>query len=304
LVVADAGPGAGLGHIARCSAIVAGLRVRGVRCRCVAVGAEEAPHSIIEWETKKALGEIPPIAPALVLLDSYRLDAASVRDQARARRLALMHDEGPLVEPSDLIVTSDPRLVGARAEVVGGAALSPLGPRFWGLPEPLEPAHRVRRVLVTTGGGDPGGHAVAIASAVREAMPEAEVALVRGPHADFADPPGIQVLDRPESLLEPLMEADLAVTAAGNSVLEAAAVGTPAVAVVMAENQRAIARALADHGATELFEPETLGRLVGAVRTLAADPELRRQRSRRGREVVDGYGALRVAFLIDALLKG
>jgi spore coat polysaccharide biosynthesis predicted glycosyltransferase SpsG len=246
---------------------------------------------------------IPACQPPLLLLDSYRLEAASVRKRTGAARLALMHDEGPLPAIAELIVTSDPQVVGTRAGIVGGPDLAPLGPGFWGLPAPAEPAPEVRRVLVTTGGGDPAGHAVGLARAVSQAVPRAEVLLVRGPHADFPDPPGVTVLDRPASLLEPLIAADLALTAAGNSLLEAAAVGTPTVGVVLAENQRAIARGLADQGATELFPPDAQEPLVTAIRALAASPDTRRERARRGRALVDGYGALRIAFLLARLLE-
>ncbi len=303
LVVADAGADAGLGHIARCSAIAVALRTRGLHCRCLAVGTDIPPRAVIAWEPVANAEALTRLNPRLLLLDTYRLDATAVRARTGARRLAAMHDEGPLLEEADLIITSDPRVMGASANVVGGPELSPLGPRFWGLPEPPDPAEHVRRVLVTTGGGDPGGYAVAIARTVHDALADAKVTLVRGPHAAFADPEGgIAVLDRPPSLLEHLLSADMVVTAGGNTALEAAAVGIPTVTLVLAENQRAITGALAAGGATDLLDPAPLAELGNAVRTLAVDRELRRERVRRGREIVDGYGALRAAFVLAGLV--
>jgi spore coat polysaccharide biosynthesis predicted glycosyltransferase SpsG len=302
LVVADAGPGAGLGHVARCSAIATGLLARGVAARCLAVGPAAPPSALIPWESVPDVEAIAPTRPELLLLDSYLLDPHHLQEVTEARRLAVMHDVGPLPEASSLSVTTDPLLAGSRPEVIGGPPYSCLAAGFWGLPERPRAPKRVGRVLVTTGAGDPQRLAAPIASTVRDALPDAGVVLVRGPHAEFGDPDGVRVLDQPDSLLAPLLNADLAVTSAGNSLLEALAVGVPTVGLVLAENQRPSAEALAAGGATELCETTDLNELAGAVHRLAHDRAAREQRSRRGRELIDGYGALRVAFLLSRIV--
>jgi UDP:flavonoid glycosyltransferase YjiC (YdhE family) len=237
-------------------------------------------------------------------VDSYQLEPGSLRKQTGARRLACMHDVGPLTDGADFTLTTDPALAGTRPGVVGGLALTCLGPAYWGLPDPPEPPDHVRRALVTMGGGDPGGHAVAVAQTVREALgPGVEVTVVRGPQANFADPPGMVVLDRPPSLLAPLRAADLTVTACGSSLLEALAVGTPTIGVVLAANQRPKAEEIARQGATELLEPAAHQALAEAVGALAADARARRARSQAGSGLEDGYGALRVAYRLSELLS-
>jgi spore coat polysaccharide biosynthesis predicted glycosyltransferase SpsG len=302
LIVADAGKDAGLGHIARCSAIAAGLQVRGIALRCVAVGGSEAPQSIVNWESVRTPEDIPVIGPALVVVDSYRLEHRVVLDHAGGRALAVFHDLGPIPEHADLVITTDPG-VPATPELIGGLRFACLGPSYWGLPDSLPALDRVRHVLVTTGGGDPGGHAVAVASAVRDAIPSAQITLVRGPHADFDKVAGVRILDRPRSLLEPLLTADIVVSSAGNTLLEAMASGTPTVALVMADNQRPSAAALAAAGATVLCEPHDPEAVGLVARRLANDPDSRRRFSRLGRDLVDGYGALRVAFLLDRIAR-
>ncbi len=304
LIVADAGPGAGLGHVARCSAIAAALRARGVESLRIAVGATQPPHSLLSWECVPAADRIPASSPRVLLLDSYLLDPGAVRARARPQRLVVMHDDGPLADHSDLTITTDPRLVGSRPQVVGGLTMTCLGPTFWGLPAPTPVSDRIGRVLVTTGGGDPGGHAVHLAVGLQRALSGTEVTLVRGPQAAFDDPAEVRVLDRPRSLLEPLMRADLAVTSAGSTLLEALAVGTPALAVILADNQRPTADALAARGATALYAPADVPAIVAAVAQLSRDPRAREQCVRRGRELVDGHGALRVAFLLWRMISG
>ena len=91
--------------------------------------------------------------------------------------------------------------------------------------------------------------------------------------------------------------ADLAVTAAGSTSWELARVGTPQVAIVLADNQRPVAQGLAAEGlAVSLgwhadLTPESI---AGAVGALAGDAGRRGEMSRRGRELIDGRGACRV----------
>ena len=94
------------------------------------------------------------------------------------------------------------------------------------------------------------------------------------------------------------MEAcDLAVTGAGQTMLEALATGRPAVAVITADNQRAQARAVED--VVVLAEDDAWAK----VAELAADRERRLDLAVRAREAVDGRGAHRVAEALLALVE-
>jgi spore coat polysaccharide biosynthesis predicted glycosyltransferase SpsG len=302
LIVADAGRRAGLGHLARCTAIAVALSCRGVDTRCLALGAE-APlvQDGIAWEAVESAERIPPAPAPVLLLDSYRVPPAALRARLDVGALALMHDRGQVPDGAALVITSDHELSDGRLGVIGGPRMTCLRPAFWGLPdEPPTPAS-LRRVLVATGGGDPGGHAIPVAERVRSTLPEAEVRLVRGPYAHWEAPPGIATLDRPASLLEALLEADLVVTAAGQALYEAMAAGTATIALPLAENQRAAARAFELLGATEVVEPDALEALGQRLERLDEHPAECGVRARRARVLVDGYGALRVAHRLTRL---
>lgn len=303
LMIADAGPGSGLGHLARCSALAAALGTRGVRCDLLASGAEQPPHAPLEWRAAPDVRVLAGSAPALLLLDSYRLDPQDVRAWFRPRRQVTLHDAGPLPAASDLVLTTDPALAGTQPNVIGGSELTCLGPGFWGLPPAPSPAPRIRRVLVTTGGSDPGGYAVPLAEVTARSLPGAAVSLVRGPQASFPDPVGIRVLERPPSLLGAMLEADLVVSSAGSSLLEALACGTPAVAILLAGNQRPKASALADRGIVRLVEAGDEATLAALLARLDRDPSDRARQATLGQQEIDGYGALRVAYRLAALLR-
>jgi UDP-2,4-diacetamido-2,4,6-trideoxy-beta-L-altropyranose hydrolase len=296
LVIADAGAQAGLGHVSRSGAVAVALRARGYELECRAFGiVEPLQRDGLNWSPLDDVAALQASRAALLLLDSYRLDATEVRAAAQPSALVLMHDASN-VQPgtADLQVTVPPANHGSEHQL-SGARYACLRPVFWGL-APRTPPARVGTVLVSAGSNADAG---SVAAATRSALPDARIRLVRGPFADSDTPAGIEVLDRPDSLLEPLLEADLVVTAGGQTMLEAVATGTPCVAFAQVENQRRQLDYLAELGAVEAAD----GDLPGTVARIAASPEQLRELSLRGSEVIDGFGALRVAFAADAIAE-
>jgi spore coat polysaccharide biosynthesis predicted glycosyltransferase SpsG len=109
------------------------------------------------------------------------------------------------------------------------------------------------------------------------------------------------VLDRPPSLLDALLDADLAVTGGGQVLYEAMAAGTATIALPLAENQRRAVRGLEILGATEIVEPGALGVLGQRLERLDENPAECGLRAARARVLVDGHGALRVAYRLTCL---
>jgi UDP-2,4-diacetamido-2,4,6-trideoxy-beta-L-altropyranose hydrolase len=149
------------------------------------------------------------------------------------------------------------------------------------------------RVLVTLGGEDAGAALAAAVAAVEAALPDASIDLVAGAFAHSASVRSARVtLHRGLPTLRGLLlEADFAVTAAGMTLYECLATGTPAVAVPLAENQKPAYDELSRAGLIVPGGPD----LSAAVERLARDAPFRRELSERGRGVVDGRGAERVA---------
>lgn len=279
MVAADAWPDAGLGHLGRSGAVAVALRSRGVTVEARAIGAREGEQRDgVSWSPVDDAGQID--AP-VVLLDSYRTPREVAEELALTASVAVMHDEG--VPPSGAAFVVDP------AADLRHACLRPA---YWGLPR-RTPRDRVERVLVTTGGGDPGGRGVALAEAARDALPGVTVALVRGPQAPAGAPDGVEVVRAPASLLDELLRADLVVSGGGQTLFETAACGTPCVAVALATNQNRSLDALAAVGAVAT-RLDDLG-------LLAEDPAARAAMAAAAQTAVDGYGALRVAFALERL---
>jgi UDP-2,4-diacetamido-2,4,6-trideoxy-beta-L-altropyranose hydrolase len=110
-------------------------------------------------------------------------------------------------------------------------------------------------------------------------------------------PHPVRVASGVTDMAERLAWADLAVSAAGSTVLELARVGTPQLLIVLADNQAPGDAAMARDGlAVSLGRHESIdaGTVAAAVEALADDAERRQELSRRSREMVDGRGTERV----------
>jgi UDP-2,4-diacetamido-2,4,6-trideoxy-beta-L-altropyranose hydrolase len=281
-VLADAGPAIGLGHLSRAGAVAAALRVRGHEVTTVVVGDEGLLHDGIHW---KPVGDLAPPGHGPLLVDSYRVDVGAL---STARPVATFWDGAGDPPPGvDLAIT----LAGP-----DGPRLACLRPMFWGaIARPVAP--EVRRILVTTGGGAAGGVAELTAT-VTAAAPDVEVAAALGPYADEALPDGVVTIRTPPRMIDVLQGADLVVTAAGQTMLETLCVGTPCIATAVVDNQRAQLDVLAGAGGVRTAELDKIGEAVAA---LVGDTPARTQLAATGRELVDGFGALRVAALIAQL---
>lgn len=176
-----------------------------------------------------------------------------------------------------------------------------------------------RRLLVLMGGADPKGYStLALEAAVRatEVLPDdPEIVLVVG----AANPAAAELQYRATGLAARidvrydvrdmaalLGTVDLAISAAGSTVLEMAALGVPMVIGAQNESEVGPAAALSRRGAAidmgplEGVDPVTL---AGTVADLARDPDRRRALASSARSLVDGRGADRVAAAIAGTVR-
>lgn len=217
-----------------------------------------------------------------------------------------VEDLGPGSEYADLVVNAlyPTQLKASRAKELVGAEYAVLRPEF--LINTSLSWREHGRVLVTFGGSDPAGLTSRIVPSLREALPpEYEVKVILGIAApDFNPPQGVVVTRTPNSMAVEMAAADVIVTSAGRTVLEAAAVGTPV--VVVAQNAREATHSHLSYDRGVLFLG--LGNLIQAadvsqaVSGLLESPSLRQEISTRLRKNVSGDGARKIASNILDLL--
>lgn len=319
------GSSIGLGHVSRCMALARAFAAASVGARFLVspderVAALLAGASLeateVPWEVAEtlALEALEALRPEVVVVDSYAASSdlfASLR--SLAGQVVAIDDLADRSLPSHVVVNGG---VGAESLPYLGApdTLFLLGPRF-ALVDPRYQAvprrtatGRVRRVLVSLGGGDRVGAVATALAAVEGTVEDAVVDVVPGP---FAAPASeweaalggarnrVIVHRDVLNLRDLILAADVAVSGAGMTLYELAAAGTPAIVVGMSDNQRAnvegFGRAGAALAAGWADEPGLREGLAAALRRLVDDRDLRARVAARARDLVDGQGALRVA---------
>jgi len=253
----------------------------------------------VRWSPWQPGAQPAEPAPDLLLLDTYdRAEWQRITALAH-RRLVAFEDALPDPTAADVVIApengSEPS-----GQVLAGLSFACLRRPFWDI-GPRQVQDTPQRVLITTGGGDLGGLGRRIAERLRESFPSTELELVWGPGFGGEPPAAVTVLDRPASLLEPLLRADAVVCAGGQTMLEAAATGAPALVLEGAPNQRAQIASLA---ARDAIMPVGEEEVPAALERLLGSASLRRQLSGRAQEAVDGRGALRIATELEALARG
>lgn len=315
-VLTEAGHGPGLGHVRRCialgrAAVELGADVRVLVAGGVPLGPPLGPRLRLEacdWTTAvdAALGALHPAGADVVVVDSYAARATLLATLGRGGRcVVLIDDLADRPTPVDMVVNGGFHATHltyhGRPDTVYllGPRYALLDPAF-AEPVPMRSMGPVRRVLITLGGDAPSELFEAAIDGALCAAPQAQLDVVVGPFTTWSAAERDRVaVRRGLSSLRPLMlEADLAVTAGGMTLYECLASGVPIVALAIADNQRPN---IASLGAAGLLI-DGAASLESAIRRLVDDPALREAMSRRGREVVDGGGARRVAREIERMV--
>jgi UDP-2,4-diacetamido-2,4,6-trideoxy-beta-L-altropyranose hydrolase len=316
----------GLGHVIRCVALAQAVTARGGRPCFVmredggavpmveeaGFAVERLPASARPFEERERLLALAP-AGGWVVLDGYELAEALPAELRRRERRVLRILDGPAQGEADLFV--NPNLQAPAAP--GPAAL--FGARYALLRAEFLVARHTQRprppgplaILTMFGGSDVAGltpRVLGWLARSAQRLPPLALTAVLGPSAPTlaavraaaaSSPLPTRVLVGPANLAVIMSGVDLAITAAGGTVLELCALGVPPLAVTVADNQAGIAAALAAHGAgLDLGRAAGLGEaaVLDAVETAL---ERRPAMAAAARGLVDGTGAARVAQAME-----
>ena len=317
LLAADCGRGVGLGHLERMLALADALEPDVEVSMLIPQGdvvirqrVADRGHAPLE-----AAGDTPARVAAVagasvpfdvVVLDGYVFDVALQR-RLRDRAPLSVVDDLCLPAACDLAVNPAPgggalRPEGAGA-FLGGAAYalireSVVEARELALRHGREP----RTVLVSTGATDPTDLGRSVSHTLLERDPVVQVTRVVGPDSLDMDERALlreRLLEAPPDLADGLATATVYVGAAGTTAVQAACVGCPAVITAAVSNQAAQAAALEAAGCAVVVDAANL---ADACLALLDDLPRRMEMAARGRALVDGCGAARVADAIRHLV--
>ncbi len=333
LIRADAGPAIGTGHVMRCLALAQAWQDQGGEAHLAAtmlpmrverrLRRERVVVHKHEWcRDSGAVGCLAKeIRAEWVVIDGYELGAEYQRGVGRSGvRVMLIDDHGTTGKWSaDVLLDQN---LGSRAshypnshhatDLLLGTRYALLRREFTGDATGRETRLDGKKILVTVGGGDPGGgtNNAIVEMLTRVPVSQLEVRVVVGPATERSErlPPGGAservsfVHDPPE--MRALMEwADLAITGGGSTTWEAACVGLPLAVLALADNQRPVAERLDAAGiALHLGGSDVvaLQETADRVAALLEDPDRRREMRRLGQLAVDGHGARRVVQILKS----
>ena len=260
-----------------------------------------------EENLARDLQDIADSGPRILVNDILDTSVADVAVPLELKwRVVNIEDRGPGARLADLVINAlyapEPD---SGNHVLNGPRFATLRTEFMGCaPKVINP--RVRRVLITFGGTDPNDLARHTFSALHGRI-DAELRVIQGPAArPFEVPDGSVVLTDIPSMAAEMMDADLVITAAGRTVYEAAATGTPVLVLSQHPRESSHAHLSLEDGVIHLGLGTLVSgeELVNKVHGVCNDVELRREMSGRLRRSIDHLGAERIAYRMEGLIRG
>lgn len=257
-------------------------------------------------------------AGSLVLLaDSYYVTDGYLAALKQWGYLVLMDDMGTHCYPADCVVnynaSASPEAygrlyAGRNVRLVLGSRYVPLRRQF--RDRRYVPRKKVRRVLITTGGGDVGNIAGAILDRIY--APELSFYLVIGPFSPHfrkleelgRERGNVHICHNVADMAGLMCGCDIALTAGGSTVYELAAVGVPMICFSYAGNQEALAeymgrRNIAPTAGAWHIDPEgTLDRIGELFGEMVRDEAMRACCHERETAMADAKGAGRLAQIL------
>lgn len=343
VIRADAGAQIGMGHVMRCLALAQawqevegpaifvtcpGVSALEERLRAEGIEAVHQSFPIGGFEDVKRTVTVTHLTGAdWVVVDGYRFNAEYLKQLKNAGlRILLLDDNGGGDHYyADIILNqnihANEKLYLNRepyTQLLLGSRYILLRKEFWRWWRwQRDISQRARKVLVTLGGGDCYGVTIKVLQALQEiSNHDLEIVILVGtlnPHQeevrfaieDICFP--IRVEYCASDMPNLLKWADIAISAGGSTCWELAFMGLPALTIVLADNQRPVATALAQAGIVKnLGWHENLSHkdIVDALLPLLSDAALRTQMSRLGQRFIDDQGVKRVLLhLQDKAIK-
>ncbi|MEO5341784.1 MAG: UDP-2,4-diacetamido-2,4,6-trideoxy-beta-L-altropyranose hydrolase [Gammaproteobacteria bacterium SHHR-1] len=295
----DASPRIGTGHLMRCLALAELFLDQGHDCT---LAYAQCPPTLLQRAQRTGLGtlalsgtdpqsRLQALRAQLLVLDGYQFTPAYRRQLAQLAGTTLALDDAQDDRPlyASHVLNSSPqarpedyRRRAPQARLLLGMEYAPLRQEFLRLarPDPVaapDPAAAPGRILISLGGSDILNLGPALARLLLDRQPGLHIDLVMGAAATSGKeqaqrlakdyPQRLSLHQDSQQMARLMQQADLAITAAGSTLLELAYMALPGLALVVADNQApALRPPYSDwfqvRDLRQRPDPETLGQWV------------------------------------------
>lgn len=302
-VFTEAGTTYGYGHLTRCIAIAQALYTKKIKTHFIIRGdisqfslLAGCTFEITEWNCFRSIEKIP--VSFLSIIDSYYADEDLCRYiQEKSHVSVFIDDYNRIIYPGGYVLNSGINAEHIRypvcnnVEYLLGARFQPLRMEFWDTPQ-YQVNEGIENILMIFGGSDASNKTLQYYRLMRSFFPDKQFHVITGMSQQSRD----SILaenDRKttlyrslstEDVMRVMVNADLAVSAAGQTIFELARIGVPTVGVVVAKNQEYNYNNWVKTGF--LFHENEISRCFSY--------EQRRNASDIGRSIVDGKGVFRI----------
>ncbi|MEW6195432.1 MAG: glycosyltransferase [Bacteroidota bacterium] len=322
-IVTEGFQSTGYGHITRCLSLYQAFEERNIFPTLYINGDEAsklfAPDTqlkIIDWikYPTKLAGEIKN--SDVLIIDSYIGGIDHYNNFSRLSKISLFLDDNLRMDyPNGIILNGTinaeilPYKKEAGKEYLLGAKFIPIRKEFWNQP------HRkinqdISSILITYGGQDVKDLTLPTLKTLEEIFPRIKVNVVLGNNKNLEDKisksANVTVWHSIDAkqMMELMLNSDIAISAAGQTLYELAVTGTPTIAIAVADNQKNNILGWKKKGF--LIDPifyndiNLLRKIIGQINILSS-VKIRKKLSYAGESNINGQGARSIISLL--LLK-
>lgn len=337
---ADANEVIGTGHVMRCLSIAAEFYRRGEEVTVIVADnnskktVEANGYEVIclnsvwddlEKEIESLTELLKEKSVKFLITDSYYVTEKYLHAVKEYTKIIYIDDLDTFVYPVDMLINYNIyakslnyperyKKAGFKTKFLLGCKYAPLRKEFTGVNREIK--GKVTDILLTSGGTDRFNVMENLLDILEKQgwLESIEYHVILGKfhkHKEalekrWREYDNVHLLENIDNMSDYMLKCDIAVTAGGVTTYELCACGIPSVMYTLADNQLGIARAVSDKGlipwAGDVREnmDECMSSVVTHLRELMGDVEMRRNISRRMREMVDGRGCER---LVDGILN-
>ncbi len=327
-IVTEGGRDIGFGHISRCKAIYTAFTKKDIEPLFI-VNADSSVTSllkgtdyiILDWQKRKnELFDIIKYAD-IGILDSYLAPLPFYERFEKNVKVPIYIDDymrldyprGVILNPSIFGDETDYKR-GGTFPVLKGPDYVLLREEFWDV-SPKKVRERVENILITFGGDDARSLTLKVLKLLDRDFPEFTKTVIVSKgfkdqdikvlESEYRERPNITLIISPsgEMMRDAMLDADIAISAGGQTTYELARVGLPPIIIGIADNQRKNIEGWTKKGFIRYagwWDDQGLLKKVKSEIEALKDFHVRSEIGEIGRSLIDGKGALRV---VDELLS-
>ncbi len=323
-IITEGSSNIGFGHITRMLSIYQAFKEKNINPKFIINGdnsikdlVKNTNYEIYNWlgNKEKLLKEIKNAD--IVIIDSYLADKSLYEKISETVKLPVYYDDNNRINYTcGIVINGNIHAFDLNypqkncIKYLLGTKYLPLRKEFWDVPE-KEINENLKSIMITFGGDDIRNMTPKVLKILKEKFPNITKKVVIGKgfkninEIEREADNNTQLIYYPDAkeMKNIMLNSNIAISAAGQTLYELARTGTPAIAIVVAENQIGNAKGLKNAKFLDDFfiwnDENIEEKLLEAVENLK-QKEKREEKKKIGKSLVDGRGTKRI---VDEILR-